>query len=272
MAVSQYTFIVVGPIIPIRHLLAPPTSNVLVMDTHGIAVQKHDQDNDYGLCNPSWGNKVCNAGSMPATTGALLHRLDSLLREQDGFVTTHQAELLGVRRSKLHALVRGGDLRSVIRSVYVLTRAAPAPRVDERTYAVWLALDGQRLPWDRKEPIVVLSHTSAARLHGLGTLPDGVIEMTSVTRRTTTLPAIRLHVAPLEAIDWQWAMERRIMVTTPARTIADLALSPIERDYVLDALDDAIEQRTATSEAVLAATARRSPRRVATITRLLTNG
>ena len=53
MAVSQYTFIVVGPIIPIRHLLAPPTSNVRVMDTHGIAVQRHDQDNHYGLFHTS---------------------------------------------------------------------------------------------------------------------------------------------------------------------------------------------------------------------------
>ena len=206
---------------------------------------------------------------MPATTGALLDRLDPVLREQDGFVTTHQAELLGVRRSKLHALVGGGDLRSVIRSVYVLARAAPTPRVDERTYAAWLALDGQRLPWDKTEPIIVLSHASAARLHGLGTLPDDVIEMTSPTRRTTTLPAIRVHVGPLDAGGWQWAMERRIMVTTPARTIADLALSPIERDYVLDAFADAMARHSTTRETVLAATLRRSPRRVATITRLL---
>ncbi len=38
---------------------------------------------------------------MPETTGALLDRLEAALREQDGFVTTHQAERLGVRRSKL---------------------------------------------------------------------------------------------------------------------------------------------------------------------------
>ncbi len=206
---------------------------------------------------------------MPETTGALLDRLDAALREQDGFVTTHQAERLGVRRSKLSALVRAGDLQQVMRSVYVLARRKPAPRVDERTYAAWLALDGQRLPWERNEPIVVLSHASAARLHGLGTLPDDVVEMTSPRRRTTTLPAIRLHIAPLDASDWQWAKDRRIMVTTPARTIADLAVSPIERGYVLDALDDAIERHATTREAVIAATARRSPRRVANITRLL---
>ena len=238
------------------------------MESHHITVQKHDQGHSYGLCNPPWGNKVCNNIAMPETTGALLDRLEAALREQDGFVTTHQAERLGVRRSKLTALVRSGDLEPVMRSVYVLAKRKPMPRVDERTYAAWLALDGQRLPWERDEPIVVLSHASAARLHGLGTLPDDVVEMTSSTRRTTTLPAIRLHIAPLDASDWQWAMERRVMVTTPARTIADLALSPIERGYVLDALDEAIERRTATRDAVIAATARRSPRRVATITQL----
>lgn len=63
----------------------------------------------YGLCNPPWGNKLCDAEGVPATTGALLDRLDPVLREQDGFVTTRQAELLGVRRSKLHALVQGGS-------------------------------------------------------------------------------------------------------------------------------------------------------------------
>lgn len=239
------------------------------MDTHRIAVQKHDQGHCHRLCNPPWGNKVCNDVIMPETTGALLDRLEAALREQDGFVTTHQAERLGVRRSKLTALVRSGDLQPAMRSVYVLAKRKPMPRVDEPTYAAWLALDGQRLPWERDEPVVVLSHASAARLHGLGTLPDDVVEMTSATRRTTTLPAIRLHIAPLDASDWQWAMDRRIMVTTPARTIADLAVSPIERDYVLDALDDGIERRTATREAVLAATARRAPRRVANVTRLL---
>jgi predicted transcriptional regulator of viral defense system len=205
---------------------------------------------------------------MPETTGLLLDRLDSALREQDGFVTTHQAERLGVRRSKLTALVGSGDLRSVLRSVYALGKRAPMPRVEERTYAAWLALDGRRFPWEKAEPIVVLSHASAARVHRLGTLPDDLIEMTTATRRTTTFPAIRLHIAPLGVDDWEWAMERRIMVTTPARTIADLAISPIERGYVLDALDDAVELRTATRETAIAAVARRSPHRVATISRL----
>lgn len=132
---------------------------------------------------------------MPETIGGLLDRLDAVLREQDGFVTTHQAERLGVRRSKRPALVRDGELRSAARSVYSLAKRRPSPRVDERTSAAWLALDGHRLPWERTEPIVVVSHTSAARLHGLRTLPDGAVEMTSPTRRTTTLPAIRLHVA-----------------------------------------------------------------------------
>ncbi len=206
---------------------------------------------------------------MPETTGAVLDRLEAVLREQDGFVTTHQAETLGVRRSKLSALVRDGELLPMHRSVYALAKRRPTPRVDERLYSAWLALDGHRLPWERTDPVVVLSHTSAARLHGLGTLPGDVIEMTAATRRTTTLAGIRIHLAPLDALDWQWARERRVMVTTPVRTIADLATSPVERDYVLDALADAIAQGTATPEAILRATQRRSPRRLASIEKLL---
>lgn len=59
------------------------------------------------------------------------------------------------------------------------------------------------------------------------------------------------------------------MVTTPARAGADLAVSPIERGYVLDALDDAVTRHAATKESVIAATGRRSPRRVRSIARLL---
>jgi hypothetical protein len=200
---------------------------------------------------------------MPETIGAVLDRLEAVFREQDGFVTTRQAELLGVRRSKLSALVRGGELRPMLRSVYALAKRRPTPRVDERLYSAWLALDGQRLPWERTDPIVVLSHASAARLHDLGTLPGDIVEMTAATRRTTTL------LAPLDALDWQWANERRVMITTPARTIADLATSPVERDYVLDALADAIAQGTTTPEAILRATERRSPRRLASTKKLL---
>ena len=206
---------------------------------------------------------------MPVTTGALLDRLEAVLREQDGFVTTQQAERLGVRRPKLSALVRSGELESVMRSVYVLAKRKPMPRVDERTYAAWLALDGQRLPWERTEPIVVISHASAARLHRLGTLPDDRIEMTCTERRTTTVPSIRLHVAPLDELDWTWGMDRRVMLTTPARTIADLAVSPIERGYVIDAMEDAVARHLTTVEDVIAATVRRSPRRVAATSRLL---
>ena len=206
---------------------------------------------------------------MPETIGAVLDRLDAVFREQDGFVTTRQAEILGVRRSKLSALVRGGELQPVRRSVYALAKRRPTPRVDERLYSAWLAIDSQRLPWDRTGPVVVLSHTSAARLHGLGTLPGDLVEMTAAVRRTTTLPGIRIHVAPLDARDWRWARERRVMVTTPARTIADLAASQIERDYVLDAIADALAQGTTTHEEILHATERRAPRRLASTEKLL---
>ncbi len=59
------------------------------------------------------------------------------------------------------------------------------------------------------------------------------------------------------------------MLTTPARTIADLAVSPIERGYVIDAMEDAVAKHLATVEDVIAATARRSPWRVAATSRLL---
>jgi hypothetical protein len=63
----------------------------------------------------------------------------------------------------------------------------------------------------------------------------------------------------LDVEDWRWQREHRIIVTSPARTIADLVVAGIEHDYVLRAASDAI-QLPGTSRAELDAALTRHPR------------
>lgn len=100
--------------------------------------------------------------------------------EQDGFVTSRQAELVGCPRSALAYLVRLGRMERVRRGVFRSSWGTPVmPRVESELYADFLLLDGGRLPWDRREAVVVVSHASAARLLRIGVLPAERHEFTS---------------------------------------------------------------------------------------------
>jgi predicted transcriptional regulator of viral defense system len=175
-------------------------------------------------------------------TNWILDRLDPVLHEQDGYVTRAQAALVDVSAQKLQRLVDAGILRRVRWGIYALEKLAPAARVDERTYASWLALDAGRLPWQRHEPVVVVSHQTAAHMHSLGTIiDDGPVALTTpIKTKRTTLPGIELHRVGLDLEDWRWERGHRIMATTPARTMVDLAVLGIERGYLMRAAKDVV--------------------------------
>ncbi len=183
-------------------------------------------------------------GHPLASTTWILDRLEPVLREQDGYVTSAQARELGISGPRLARLVDAGLLRRVRRGLYVMTKFAPSFDLDERVYAAWLALDASRMPWERREPVVVASHSTAAGLQQLGTyVDDAHIHLTTPDRgRRTSAPDLRLHRADLPDTEWRWMAGRRIMVTTPSRTVVDMALEPVERSYVLQAADDALAQ------------------------------
>jgi predicted transcriptional regulator of viral defense system len=162
--------------------------------------------------------------------------------EQAGYVTANQAARLGIEQSRLARLAETGDVRRVRWGVYAMRHADH--RLEDEIGA-WLSIDRKRLPWERNgDPVAVLSHASAAALHGLGTLVPGYPELTvppehrSATRQGT----ISLHVAPLAAGDWMWMRSEgvRLPLTTPARTVVDLLLSGEETSYVERAIAEGL--------------------------------
>lgn len=171
-----------------------------------------------------------------------LDKLIGIATEQDGFFTTAQARALGVDDSRLTRLVADGYIERVVHRVYrIAVGVAVAPHVREALYIPYLALDDRRLPWDREtRPRVVFSHESAAELLRIGNLPSDTARFTSEQRRTTTIPATKITLAPLPDDEWAFIQDGRAPTTTAARTIIDLALANVGRDYVERAAGDAL--------------------------------
>lgn len=177
-----------------------------------------------------------------------LDSLAPLAAEQDGYFTTAQARTRGVDDSRLVRLVEEGFLERIMHRVYRVAVGVPvSPRIRADLYVKYLALDDRRLPWDGEtKPRVVVSHESAAELRHIGNLPADEARFTSESRRTTTIPAVRIATALLPAEEWEYIEGGRVPVTTAARTIVDLALGSVGRDYVARAAEDALRSRTMT--------------------------
>ena len=171
---------------------------------------------------------------MSESSQWILDRPAPVLREQDGFATSAQARLMNAPESKIDRLVTDGRLQRRRRSVCIANDHAPNPRVPERIHESWLAIDGRRLPWERTTPVVVVSHTTAATMLGLGTIPDdGRVHLTALSEsgrsRQTDIALDRSTMLDID--DWRWERERRVAVTSPARTVVDLVVAEHEREY-----------------------------------------
>lgn len=176
-------------------------------------------------------------------------RVQSLAAEQDGYFTTWQAQKMGFARSRLGTWTRLGRVEKRIRGVYLVTVGPPlTPRVDAWLYERYLSLDGNRMPWKRGPTWLAISHTSAAHLLNLGTIPAELAEFTSIRRRTSVLSLVRIRQAQLPAGDWIWWADGRVPVTSAARTVVDLALAGVGRDYVERALMDSLRQGLTTRD------------------------
>ena len=190
-------------------------------------------------------------------------RLAAVAREQAGYVTTAQARRLGLKSGDLGRMARRNDLRRVRHGVYAFPGSFPSPR--EETVVAWLRLHGDRLPWDRGDPAAVVSHASAADVHGFGTFVPAAPTFTVFRRRFQPADeSIRIYTARLDPTDWQWVLLPegiKLAVTTPARTVVDLAFAGEERDHVLDAVAEAREAGLADDDEIGEAVDRRAARR-----------
>jgi predicted transcriptional regulator of viral defense system len=159
---------------------------------------------------------------------------------QWGMVTTRQAQSLGVDDVTMHRLRTAGLLETVRHGVHATTSSPASDARPEQ--AVWLSLRPATPAWERPrlDPDGgVLSHRSAARLHGLGDLPDSRIELTVPRRRTMRDPNVWLRTAALTEPDV--TLLDGLPVTTPLRTIRDLLDRSTDASHVATIVRQALE-------------------------------
>ncbi|MBF6203411.1 hypothetical protein K8O92_05920 [Nocardia asteroides] len=162
-----------------------------------------------------------------------------------GFFTTRQ-----VLRTGCGARVRAGlGDGSVTRAGVGVLRLAEWPDGPLDEYAMWAAwFDGAS----------VVSHQSAAELHGLGSLGPRFLHLSVRAGRAPAIPRLVVLRRSLTGADFESAGP--FLVTTPVRTVLDLAEADIGQDALNEVVADAVAIHRCAGEEITDAGARLSPR------------
>lgn len=158
---------------------------------------------------------------------------------QWGLVTTAQARHVGLTHQQLTRMARKGILHRLHHGVYRLAGVPPDPFTELKVS--WLALESDVTAADRLErsdPVGVVSHRSAARVHQLGDLDADLNEFTLAAGKRTRDPDTRLYKRTLERSDWQ--VIGGLPTTTIGVTLADLAAAATDGGHLGGVLRDAI--------------------------------
>ncbi|MGY4100936.1 type IV toxin-antitoxin system AbiEi family antitoxin domain-containing protein [Nocardia sp. R16R-3T] len=172
-----------------------------------------------------------------------------------GFFTTRQALRVGCE-TRVRAGLGDG---TVSRAGVGLLRLAdwPAGPLDE--YAMWAAwFDGA----------AAVSHQSAAELHGLGSLRPRFLHMSVGAGRPPLTPRLVVQRRPLVPADLESA--GAFLVTTPVRTVLDLAESDIGQSALDEVVADAVAIHRCASDEIRSASVRLPPRAAVRVYRALT--
>lgn len=177
---------------------------------------------------------IYNAAMSRYTNAA---RLAELAEDQWGLITRRQAEDAGVPRATFQRLAGGGSmLERVAHGVYRLAGAPMPAHLALR--AAWLQLYPEIPAWDRTLTQGVVSHRSAAALHGVGHLPADTHEFTLPVRRQTRRPDVRLHHLRLDETECTYL--QGLPVTRPSRIAFDLLTEQEDPEAVGQVAADAI--------------------------------
>jgi very-short-patch-repair endonuclease len=151
--------------------------------------------------------------------------LAAVAERQYGVIAHAQLRALGLSKSTIGDRVRAGRLHPVHRGVYAVGHGVLGIR--GRWLAAVLACG----------PTAVLSHASAAALWELRGTAAAKIDVTVRTAGGRSRPALRIH-RPRTLHDEELTTRHGIPVTTPARTLLDLAAT-LTRRRLERALDQA---------------------------------
>jgi predicted transcriptional regulator of viral defense system len=170
---------------------------------------------------------------MRADRQGLRRRLAALASTQSGYFTAAQVLKIGYSypNQKFHA-DRGNWVR-VARGVFRLPEWPPGQHDDLVRWSIWALGRG------------VVSHGSALTVYGVGELNPARVHLTIPPRFSKSDPSVMLHRATLDEAD----IEDRdgFRVTTPLRSLIDVAADGIDLDQLGRAIGEAQEVGLVTS-------------------------
>ncbi|MCD2136185.1 type IV toxin-antitoxin system AbiEi family antitoxin domain-containing protein [Rhodococcus qingshengii] len=174
--------------------------------------------------------------------------LADLSSEQWGLFTMAQAKELGFSAQQVARMAKAGTVERIRHGVYRIGGAPSVP--SERLRAAWMMIEpgattGERL---REGSPAVVTHRSAAWLHGLGDVDADVMEFATSKRRQSRLCDVRYRVASYEPDEW--TLEDGLPVTTVLMTIVDLASGLLDGGHLAGIVRDAVVTNRVDSESV----------------------
>lgn len=162
---------------------------------------------------------------MPTDRRDLRRQLFELAAQQGGYFTAAQAKSLGYSHQAQAHHVGAGNWWRVDRGLFRLVEWVPGVH-DE--LARWTL-------WSRGRAIV--SHESAMAVHGIGEFESRYVHLTVPPGFTMRNEAVALHYAELPTDDVVARSGYR--VTTPLRTLIDIAANAADEDQLARAIGDA---------------------------------
>lgn len=158
----------------------------------------------------------------------LRRRLTEIARSQAGYFTTRQALSAGYSYSAQRYHVHRGNWEQVDRALFRL----PEWPIDRWDYLVrWSVWSGER---------AVVSHETALVVHDLGDVNPVRIHLTVPPGFRMKPRGLVLHhgeLSPEDIEDWGG-----FRITTPVRSVADVAATPIELDQLATVIGDALSR------------------------------
>jgi len=152
---------------------------------------------------------------------------------QEGYFTAAQARQAGYAYSQQHYHVSSGRWQKIERGLFRLRDYPPGEREDLVRLTLW--------SHNRKgKPQATVSHYTALAVHNLSDLMPVEIHLTVPPRfRKEPPPGCVFHKAILTQCDSEQRPGYRI--TTPLRTLFDIADTPLSQEHLNKAVQDALE-------------------------------
>lgn len=164
---------------------------------------------------------------MPQDRRNLRRQIFLKAASQGGYFTAAQAKQIGYSYQAQAHHVRAGNWARIQRGLFRLTEWIPEPDDDLRRWTLW------------SEGEAVVSHESALSVHGIGEFESPRIHLTVPPNYPKDDAALILHRESLA--DEDVTEQKGFTVTSPLRSIIDVAAGGPDEDQLARAIEEAVE-------------------------------